>query len=96
MTSLDLLLFAACAASCLRLIFYRRAGAAFKRPISALAYLLILFTGSIALCLLTGKFSAQDLPALLIAVLVLLTAPIYYAGGNVAHLLRLFGRKRCN
>nr|WP_306421980.1 phage holin family protein [Marinobacterium sedimentorum] len=84
-----MILFAACAASCGRLLFYRRAGAAFKRSISALAYLLILVTGSVALCLLTGKFNATDLHPLLIAALLLLTALIYYARGNVAVLLRL-------
>lgn len=89
MNALDLILFASCSASCLRLIFYRRAGAAFKRHVSGLAYLIILLTGSIALCLLTGKFSATDLHPLLITALLLFTALIYYARGNVAVLLRL-------
>jgi hypothetical protein len=95
-TVLDLLLFAACAASCARLLFYRRAGAAFKRGISALAYLLILLTGTIALCLLTGKLSAADLNPLTIATLLLLTALIYYARGNVAQLLHLTRDNRWN
>lgn len=96
MNALDLFLFACCAACCGRLLFYRRVGATFKRHVSALAYLLILLTGTVALCLATGKLTAGDLHPLLINALLLLTVMVYYAHGNVANLLRLIRRERWN
>jgi uncharacterized membrane protein len=94
--ALDLLLFAICAASCLRLLFYRRSGARFKRHISIVAYLLILLTGGLALALLTGRIAATDIHPLVILALALLTAAVYYARGNIAHIIRMTRIHRWN
>ncbi len=92
MHPLDLLLFTVCAATCARLLFYRRAGARFKRHISLLAYLLIVLTGSIALSLATGKITSDDLPSIAIIALIALCAVIFYTHGNIAQVLRLTRR----
>lgn len=89
MNTLDLLLLLICAASCLRLLTYRRRGARFRRHISALAYLLILLTGGLALALLTGQITAADIHPLCMLALSLLTAATWYTGGNVSHLMRI-------
>lgn len=89
MTSLDLLIFACAAGTCLRLLFYRRGSARFKRHISLLAWLLIVITGSVALCILTGKFSAVQIDPTVRVMLILLTGATWYVRGNIAQLIRL-------
>ncbi len=96
MNALDLILFSICAATCLRLLFYRRSGARFKRHISVLAYLLILLNGGIALALLTGRINATDVHPLAILALSLLTTAVYYARGNIAHIIRMTRIHRWN
>lgn len=89
MNALDLLLLLISAACCLRLLSYQRRGARFRRHISALAYLLILLTGGLALAMITGQIAAADIHPLCILALSLLTAATWYTGGNVSHLMRM-------
>ncbi len=89
MNLIELTVFAFSAATCLRLLFYRRGSARFKRHISLLAWLLIVVTGSIALCVLTGKLNAAQIHPLGILLLCCLTAATWYAKGNIAQLIRL-------
>jgi len=87
--ALDLLLFVICAAGCLRLLFYRRGGARFKRHFSILAYLLILLTGGLALALATGQINAANVHPVAMLALSLLTGAVYHARGNIAYLIRM-------
>lgn len=89
MSALDLLVFVCSGLTCLRLLFYRRDGARFKRHVSAFAWLAIVTTGSLALAVLTGRLHGDQLPALAILVLMLFTLAIWHAKGNLAALFRL-------
>jgi hypothetical protein len=89
MNLLDLIVFASAAGTCLRLLFYRRGTARFKRHVSLLAWLVIVVTGSVALCIVTGKISSTQIHPIGILMLCLLTAATWYARGNIAQLIRL-------
>jgi hypothetical protein len=89
MNLIELTVFAFSAATCLRLIFYRRGSSRFKRHISLIAWLMIVATGSLALCVVTGKVTAAQLHPMGILVLCYLTAATWYAKGNIAQLIRL-------
>ncbi len=88
MTASDLLVFLLSSATSLRLIFYRRNGATFKRHISLIAWVLIVGTGSLALCLVTGKLNAKDLHPMLVFVLSFSVPIVFAVRGNIARLLR--------
>lgn len=88
MSIVDTLIALINAAACLRLLFYRRSGARFKRHISCLAYLLIVLTGSLALSLFTGQLSFRQIPQPLLIALIALAVAVFYAKGNLAQLLR--------
>lgn len=96
MNIIELTVFTFSAATCLRLIFYRRGSARFKRHISLLAWLLIVVTGSIALCVLTGKVTAAQLHPVGILMLCYLTALTWYAKGNIVELIRLIRGQQWN
>jgi len=89
MNILDLIVFSGSAATCLRLIFYRRGPARFKRHISILAWLVIVVTGSLALCVLTGRISAAQIHPLGIMLLCYLAGATWWAKGNLAQLIRM-------
>lgn len=90
MTLIDFLIFSLSAATCLRLIFFRRNGAAFKRHFSMIAWCAIVVTGSLALCLATGKLS--NVNPVIILPLLWVTPAVFVARGNVAGLINLPGR----
>lgn len=79
---------AACLTACVRLIFYRRRGARFRRHISVAAWLLIAANGAIVLRILLDPYTACPagwalaLPAAVLALLVC------RARGNIAALIR--------
>ncbi|SIQ10718.1 phage holin family protein [Marinobacterium stanieri] len=89
MNIMDLIVFGFSAATCLRLIFYRRGTARFKRHISVLAWLVIVVTGSLALCLLTGRLSAGQIHPIGILLLSYLAIATWCAKGNLAQLIRI-------
>ncbi|QEW06363.1 phage holin family protein [Nitrincola iocasae] len=89
MNLLDLIVFVCSAATCMRLLFYRRGAARFKRHISLLAWLVIVVTGSVALCIVTGKISSDQIHPIGILMLGALTFATWYAHGNIAQLLRM-------
>lgn len=86
--TLDLIVIISSMATCLRLLFYRRHGAGFKRHISLLAWLLISITGGTGMMIITGKLSAIDINPLFILLLWVLTILVYRDSGNVASMLR--------
>ncbi len=96
MNLIELTVFTFSAATCLRLIFYRRGSARFKRHISLLAWLLIVITGSIALCVLTGKVTAAQMHPLGILLLCYLAGATWWAKGNIAQLIRLIRGQQWN
>ena len=75
-----------CAACCLRLILFARSGATHRPWASALAYLLIVAFGAIAVLTLFGRTQDIGVPQLVIN-MVVLTA-LLSVGGNVVELFR--------
>lgn len=89
MTLADLFIVALCLSTCLRLLFYSRNGASFKRGISIVAYLAIVATGSLGIAVLIGKITFDEIPALLVLGLSTFTLLVFIARGNVSQILRI-------
>lgn len=79
-------------AICLRILLYRRGNSAFKRHCSAIAYLIIVGTGSLTLALLTQRIRMPDSPiTILVAwLLVCLLLAALRSRGNVARLFEIW------
>ncbi|TCP13764.1 putative 3TM holin [Crenobacter luteus] len=75
-----------CAACCLRLILFARSGGTHRPWASALAYLLIVAFGAIALLALFGRAPAIGWPQLVINMVVI--AALFSVDGNVIELFR--------
>lgn len=86
MTGLPLFNALLCAACCLRLILFARSGATHRPWASALAYLLIVAFGSIALLATFGRPSPISWPQLLLN--LVLAGAVFSVGGNVVELFR--------
>lgn len=78
----------ACAASCLRLLTFERAGARYRPWMSLCAWLLIVSTGSTALRILLHPDQPVQIGPGIVVILVVLAVLIFNARGNVAHILR--------
>ena len=91
MTLLDILLLIVTLSTSLRLFFYSRNGAQFKRSISLLAYLLITVTGALGLMVLLGNIRATDLNPVFILLLAAVSISTWVHRGNVAAMLRSAG-----
>ncbi len=91
MTRIDLstaILLIASTLTCVRLLFYRRAGARYRWHMSALAWLLIVSTGSTALDILLGRFPSGTAHWGQVGITVVLCALTFAARGNVADIIR--------
>ncbi|WP_043615167.1 phage holin family protein [Chromobacterium violaceum] len=77
---------ALCAACCLRLILFARRGAAHRPWASALAYLLTVAFGALAIAALIGQPAAGGWAQLLIN--IVLAAALFSVDGNVVELFR--------
>ncbi|WP_421865104.1 phage holin family protein [Motiliproteus sp.] len=84
----ELLIIALSCTISLRLLFYRRSGARFKRGYAALAWVLIVLSGGLALCMLTGRLSLADINPVAIVLLALVCVGVLLTRGNVAQLIR--------
>lgn len=73
---------------CLRLLFYRRAGASYKRHYSLIAWLVIAISGGLALSILTDRITVADLHPLLLHALPFIATAVMLVRGNVAQLLQ--------
>ncbi|TJZ75565.1 phage holin family protein [Chitiniphilus eburneus] len=78
----------ACAATCLRLLTYRRAGARHRPLYAWLAYVLIVATGTVALRTLLGVYPAAVDPSE-VAINIVLCIAVFGVRGNVAELFRI-------
>jgi len=81
-----------CGAICIRIAFYRRAGARYRAGASWLAYALAAATGSEWLSILLGVLLSKPTPAVspfMLIVLLVLVVLVYRARGNVARILRM-------
>lgn len=83
-----ILLLAANATTCLRLLMYRRAGARYRPLVSACAWLLIASTGSTALGVLLGMYPAHHIHLGDVGISLVLCVLSLTARGNVAAILR--------
>ncbi|QND84652.1 Putative phage holin [Chromobacterium vaccinii] len=77
---------ALCAACCLRLILFARRGAAHRPWAGALAYLLTVAFGALAIAALLGQPAAAGWAQLLIN--IVFAAALFSVGGNVVELFR--------
>lgn len=89
MTLADLLIITLSLSTCLRLLFYSRNGASFKRYISFVAYLAIVATGSLGILVLIGQITFTQIPLPVIAALPTFTTLVFIARGNVSQILRI-------
>lgn len=85
---LTVLLFAASALTCMRLLFYRRRGARYRPHISAVAWLLIVSSGSTAIDILLGRLPPGAASIGHVGLAVVVCALTFAARGNVAAILR--------
>lgn len=83
--------------ACLRILFYSRQGSRFKRHLSFIAYLCVIGSGYLGFALLTQTLTAAQIPALLLPVIVVCTAFVFYFKGNVSAVIRLIitGDEKC-
>lgn len=86
LNSLVLILSIAC---CLRIMFYQRNGARFKRAISLLAWFGVVISGGTAIKILTGNLNVNQLHPLLVFALIVTTVILFFSRGNVAHAFRV-------
>lgn len=82
MISLVTLDAAICGLICLRVIFYRRRGATHRPLASAIAYLVVIASGSVTLRALLGNSPAASLPDT--ALHLVLCLAVFATGGNVS------------
>lgn len=92
MSSVDLLYALVTITTCMRLIMYQRGHSVFKVIYSIIAYVLIVGYGSIALALLTGLFSSNQVHAGLVLLTTMLSISLFYCHGNVSLLIKLAWR----
>lgn len=86
----SLLTMFACASICLRLITYRRAADARYRPwVSACAWLLIACSGGQAIHIALGHAVPGETTLWQLGILLVLTALLHAARGNLARVLRI-------
>ena len=85
---LALLMFAANAITCVRLLIYRRDGARYRPLVSVAAWLLIASTGSNALGIALGLYPAQHIHVGGVGIALVLCCLSLTARGNVAAILR--------
>lgn len=81
-----------CGAICIRIAFYRRAGARYRAGVSWLAYTLAAATGCEWLSILLAVLLSKPVPTVspfLLIVLIVLVVLVYRARGNVARILRM-------
>ncbi|OIT17091.1 hypothetical protein BL243_07945 [Ralstonia solanacearum] len=89
MTALFIVKAILCAAIALRLLLFRREGAAHRPWASRLAYVLIVLTGAVPICVLFGRYDWA-----LVAhtgILALLCLAVFAVRGNVVELFRVGG-----
>lgn len=82
------IVFAANAITCARLLAYRRSGARYRPTVSLAAWVLIVSTGSNALSLLLGLYPAGHIHLGGLGIAVVLCVLSLSANGNVAAILR--------
>lgn len=87
---IELLTMLACASICLRLITYRRSPDARYRPwVSACAWLLIVCSGGQAIHIALGHAARGETTPWLLGMLLVLSALLLAARGNLARVLRI-------
>lgn len=89
MNALQLINALICAACCLRLILFARSGATHRPWASALAYLMIVAFGAMAVLTVFGMAPAISWPQLVLN--LVLAAAVFSVGGNVVELFRPYG-----
>lgn len=83
-----LVLFAAHATICIRLLAYRRAGARYRWQVSAAAWVLIVSSGSTALGVALGRYPGADIHAADVGIAVVLCLLCLTARGDLAAIFR--------
>ncbi len=97
MNLMDLIIMLCSFAASFRMLIYSRSGSNFKRHISIIAYVCVAASGSLGLALLTQQLHTNDMPVLILPVIVVYTAFVFYAKGNVATVIRIIitGEGKC-